>query len=470
MALVGLETPRLSTPPVRRLTRRSTLGYEFIEFCETFLGLELLPWQHWWALRALEVDSNGGFVRRVVVTLVARQCGKTTLLKALALWMLYLGRARLVLGAAQSLDIARESWAGAVELAEADPELRAEIDNVRRANGEQCLTLTNGSRYRITAATRSAGRGLSVDLLILDELREHRDWLAWGALSKTTMARPNSLIVAISNAGDDESAVLNQLRDTALAGTDDTIAIYEWSALDGCDLDDPQAWRQAIPGLGYTISEGAVRSALATDPPGVFRTELLCQRVTALDGAVDTAAWRDCSDPAATMDAVRGRVTACLDVAPDGRHVTLVAAALRDDDRVQVEVVAAWDSTAAARKELPALVERVNPRVLGWFPGGPAAALAADLRDLKTRTEPLKGDVPAICQSFADAVTSRRIRHNADPLLISQVSGTSKLVSGDGWRYSRKGGHCDAVYAAAGASWLARTAPSVGRPRVVIAS
>lgn len=180
--LAGLERPRLHTPPVRKLTRRTTLGYEFIEFAETFLGLDLLPWQRWWAVRALEVDSNGLFVRRTVLTLVSRQQGKTTLLKAISLWMMYMGRARLILGAAQSLDIARESWAGAVELAQDDPELAAEIDAVRRANGEQELRLVNGARYKITAASRSAGRGLSVDLLILDELREHRDWAAWGAL------------------------------------------------------------------------------------------------------------------------------------------------------------------------------------------------------------------------------------------------------------------------------------------------
>jgi len=468
--LVGRETPRLATAPIRKLTPHTTLGYEAADFIETFLGLELLPWQRWWLLNALEVDSNGDFVRRTIVTLVSRQCGKTTLLKALSLWMLYMGRARLVLGSAQSLDIARESWQGAVELAEGDPELAAEIDSVRRANGEQTLSLTNGARYKITAATRSAGRGLSVDLLILDEVREHRDWSAWSALSKTTMARPNALTIVISNAGDDESVVLNALRDTALAGTDPSIAIYEWSGPDGCAIDDPDAWQQAIPGLGHTITEGAVRSALASDPPAVFRTEMLCQRVASLDSAIDLSAWRDCADAEATMESARARVKCALDVAPNG-HTSLLAGALTDDDRVQVEVVAAWDSPAAARKELRDLLERVNPQILGWLPNGPAAALAADLRGLKIRTEEIKSDVPAVCQSFAEAVQARRIRHTGDPLLTAQVSGTSKLVSGDGWRFSRKtGGSCDSVYAAAAVVWLVRTAPSVGRPRIVMAS
>ena len=47
--------------------------------------------------------------------------------------------------------------------------------------------------------------------------------------------------VAISNAGDDQSALLNQLRQRALASVDDpntTLAIFEWSAEDGCAVDD----------------------------------------------------------------------------------------------------------------------------------------------------------------------------------------------------------------------------------------
>lgn len=470
-ALVGRREPRIFTPAARRLTRRTTLGYEAAEFVEDILGMTLLPWQRWWLLHALELRPGGGFRYRTVVTLVARQSGKTTLIKALALWMLYLGRARLVLGVAQSLDIAREAWAGAVELAEGDPDLRAEIESVRKANGEQCLTLTSGARYRIAAASRPAGRGLSVDLLVLDELREHRGWDAWAALSKTTIARADALTVAISNAGDDESVVLNHLREAALSGADGSIGLFEWSAEDGCALDDPRAWAQANPGLGHTVTEQAIRSALATDPPGTFRTEVLCQRVEALDSAVPVDGWRACTDPAASLDGLRDRVAVCLDVSPDLAHATLAAAAVAADGRVLVEVVAAWDSTAALSADLPGWLDRVRPRAVGWFPGGPAASLAPVLRGVKGGQELKAAEVPAICQGLAEAVTSRRLIHAGDPLLTAQATGASRLYSGDGWRFTRRGvGHCDAAYAAAGAVHLARTLPpSLGRPRILVA-
>lgn len=497
--LLGRREPRLFTEPARRLTRKSTLGYEAAEFASEVLGVELLPWQRWWLLHALEVDEQGDFRFRVVLTLVARQNGKTTLLKILALWAMYTGRARLVLGAAQSLDIARESWQGAVDIAQEDPELDAEVESVRLVNGQQEFRLHNGARYRIAATTRKAGRGLSVDLLILDELREHRSWEAWGALSKTTQARPNALIVPLSNAGDDESVVLNQLREVALAGSDPSIALFEWSAPDGCELDDRAAWAQANPALGHRngISEQAVASSMSTDPPATFRTEVLCQRVDALDSAVDLGAWRAAQDAQSSLEAFRDQVVLCVDVGFEGpaetavgTHVTVVAAAV-DGARAVVDVQAAWATTAQARDELPALIEKIRPRAVAWYPSGPAAELAPVLRPAEPKPitdgvrQPRKlivrrrgpeyveikgGMVTEACMGFAGMVKARQVTHSGDPLLSAHLAGAMRLPQGDGWRFARRGaGHVDAAYAAAGAVYAALTVPiEKARPRPMV--
>lgn len=469
--VLGATVPRLWTRPLVdgpsgpcgcgcALTPETSLGFRFERFVVDVVGLELLPYQRWLGIHMLELRPDGRFRFSRVLVLISRQNGKTFYLKLLSLFMLFMGHAQLVLGAAQSLDIAREAWQGAVDLATEVDDLAAEVENVRYANGEQCLTLVNGARYRITAATRSAGRGLSVDLLILDELREHRSWDAWSALSKTTTARPNALIVGISNAGDDQSVVLNSLRSAAIAETDPSLGLFEYSAPDGCELDDIAAIAQANPGLGRTVSMSAILSAMATDPAAVFRTETLCQRVDALDAAVDLASWKAGADPAGSLRDVRSRVAACVDVAPDGAHVTLAGAAVLDDGRVRVEVLAAWSSTAQARRELPDLLRRIGPAAVGWFPSGPAAALGADLRPLGA-VEVKGTDVTEACQEFADLVMARNLRHSDDPLLNAHVAGTSKLRTGDGWRFSRKGvGHVDAAYAAAGAVHIARTLPA----------
>lgn len=477
--LLGSTTPRLFTRPLVdgppgpcgcgcALTPSTSLGFAFERFVVEVVGASLMPWQRWLGIHLLELVPDGSFRFRRVVILIARQNGKTHFVKLLSLFFLFMGHAKLVLGAAQSLDIAKESWQGAVELAQEVDDLAAEVETVRYANGEQCLTLINGARYRITAATRGAGRGLSVDLLILDELREHRDWGPWSALSKTCTARPNSLIATISNAGDDQSVVLNSLRAAGLAGGDDSLGVFEWSAPDGCDLDDPAGWVAANPALGHPngVSEASLRSALATDPAPVFRTESLCVRVDALDAAVDLAAWKAGADPSGTLASLRDRLAVVVDVAPDGQHVTVCGAATVDETRVRVEVLAAWDSVAQARRELAGLLGKVRPRIVGWFPSGPAAQLGVTLRGLEAVE--LKGtDVAEACQEFAALVAAGSVLHPSDPLLDAHVAGTAKLHSGDGWRFSRRGGgHVDAVYACAGAVRLARTLPPPSKPRV----
>lgn len=467
MTLTGSTEPRLWTPPLRRLTRQTTDGFAVVDFA-TSIGVTLMPWQRWVLIHGLErrpQAQGAGYRLRTVLVLVSRQCGKTTISQVLALWRMAQERA-LVLGTSTNLETARESWMAAVDLAE--DQLADDIASVKRGALDTSLRLRNGSRYVVRAANRRGGRGLAVDLGIADELREHQTWDGWGAMSATTTARPDPQIWCFSNAGDDGSVVLNHLRETALAGGDDALGLFEWSAPDGCDLDDRDAWVAANPALGHTISEATLVSKLASNPPAVYRTEHLTQRVSSMDSAVDMRAWEATAD-VGTLDGLRDRVACCLDVSLDLQHVTLVAAAVTGDGRIRVEVVDSWDSVAAARRDLPELLEQVNPRAFGWFPQGPGAALATDLRGVKGAAEIKAGDVSTACLGLAEQVEARRILHVHDPLLAAQLDGTARVWLGDGWRFSRKGvGHSDAVYALAGAVHLARTLPPPRSPLVVL--
>lgn len=468
MSVVGSATPRVGTEPLRELTPATSLGFDLCDFAAE-AGVVLLPWQREAAIRALELLPDGSYRFRTVLILVGRQCGKTTLLKVWALWRLLRDDARLVLGAAQKLDMAQEAWQGSVDLIQESPWFGS-VDKVRYANGENCLTLNGGARYRIVSTTRGGGRGLSVDLLILDEMREQRTWEAWSALSKTLMARPRGQAVCISNAGDDESVVLNSFRDAALAGRDDTLCLLEWSAPEGCDMDDREAWAMALPALGHgLLTEAAVASALATDPPAVFRTEMLCQHVTTMNAAISHTGWQAGADPNGSVAAHKDRLYAGLDVSEDGNHVALVVAALVGDDVVRVEPVASWASTLDARRELPALLEVLRPVGLAWYPTGPANALAAVLRPLRGNVELTGTQVPGACMGFADLVAGGQVLHNADALLDGQVGTAGKAPQGDGFRFTRRGnGNCDALYAAAAAVHLARNAKPP-RARVFVA-
>ena len=59
MTLVGSEEPRIFTPPLRELTPETSLGFSVVEFAEEVLEIQLLPWQRWFLIHALELREAG---------------------------------------------------------------------------------------------------------------------------------------------------------------------------------------------------------------------------------------------------------------------------------------------------------------------------------------------------------------------------------------------------------------------------
>lgn len=482
--VLGSTYPRLFTRPLVQgapgeckcgcaLTRATSFGFDVDDFARDILGRPLDPWQRWLIIHAGELLTDGRPRFRQVLVLVARQNGKTELCVVLALFWMYVERVRLVLGTSTNLDYARESWDKAVTLAETVPDLAAEVpkDGVRRANGEQALSTKWGGRYKIAASNRKGGRSLTIDRLIMDELREHHDWEAYNAAEPATHAVDDAQIFMITNQGDDKSVVLNSLRDQALEGMDPRLGIFEWSSPDGMAATDVEALAMANPSLGRRISlDSIMGTAMRAQAAGgeqltAFLTEVHCRRVALLNPAVDMEKWGECKGDA-SLDAFRDKVAMCLDVSLDELHATLYAAAV-DGKRVRVDAVKAWDGQTAVRdmvSDLPGLIAEAQPRVLGWFPYGPAAAAAAALVERQgwppqgVTLDPMRADVAAVCMGFAEQVRSLQLVHGDDPLLNAHVAAAEKLYHGDGWRFTRKGaGQVDAAYAAAGAVHLART-------------
>lgn len=467
--LVGVVEPRLYTPPLRPLNRRTSRGFEAIDFNRK-AGTPFLPWQEWLSVHALELTPDGRYRFRIVLVLVARQNGKSTWKRGVTAYRMFLDDARLVVGIAQELSTAQDQWQQTLDTIEADPDLAAELDVVRKVNGQHSFRLHSGARYLIKASNRRAARGLArVAEVNFDELREQQRWDTWSAVSKTTTANPFGMLVAMSNAGDASSVVLNQLRDAALAGLDPSVGIFEFSAPDGCELDDPQAWREANPSLGYTISEDAIRTSLTTDPPAIFRTEVLCQRVDSIEDVVDAAAWKATADARGKLsDYDADRLAVCYEVAEDGNHATLVGATLMRDGRVRTAVIRAWKSAAAARAALPGILDKLEPGLIAWFPSGPTNAHATLFAGRENVLELTGRKQQAACQGLVDVVRARRLVHPGDPLQTAHVAGVRKILNTDGgFRFERLGGgHTDAAYATAGAVHAALVMPEPVRSNI----
>lgn len=393
----GCTEPRIFTPPLRELTVETSLGYAAIEYANTVLGKKLYPWQEWALIHALEIvgnlESDWKFRFRTILFLISRQNGKTVLSEVIASFFLNVLCVPSVFGTSLSLDKAEEVWEAVISDQETVPALVGDIDRVSRTNGNKRLILTGGRQYKVGAPTRRAGRGDSNDLVMLDEVREHRDWECWSAAAASTNAKPNGLIICFSNAGDPDSIVLRQLRNQAISAMEgtgsadfggdvdaSTLGLFEWSAEDGAATDDLEQLAQANPALGYGyLTERALMSNRQTFPESKFRSECMCQQVeTILPNPFPDGAWEGGLDMGSSI-APESELFFGLDLSQDRRWASVAVCGMREDGHYHIELVARRVGTAWVEDWFRARAMK-NPMNLAFQSrGAPVSGLAEQI-------------------------------------------------------------------------------------------
>ena len=356
--MMGKEVPRLWTRPLRKLTKNTSLGFAAIEYANDILGMTLYPWQEWALKHSLEIvgdlEKPGWRFRfRTVFFMVSRQNGKTELSKVIASFFLNVLGVEAVFGTSLSMEKAEEVWEAVIREQETHPALAEEIQNIARRNGGKKLVLTGLRTYKVGAPTRRAGRGDSNDLVMLDEVRELRDWETWSAAVASTNAKPNGMTVCFSNAGDPDSIVLRQLRSQAIEkiegtkandfGGDvdaDSLGLFEWSAPDKAETDDMEALAQANPALGYgKLTERALMANRETFPEAKFRSECMCQQVeTILPEPFPEGAWLGGQDPESFIRE-DSELFWGIEMSSDRKYTVIAVCGLREDGNYHVEIV-----------------------------------------------------------------------------------------------------------------------------------
>ncbi len=452
---MGYTEPRIFTPPLRELTPETSLGFAAIDYAKEVLGETLYPWQEWALIHGLEIVGELGtgwrFRFRTVLYLISRQNGKTKLSKVIASFFLNVLYIDSVFGTSLSLDKAEEVWEAVVNDQESIPALRGDIDRVSRTNGNKRLILTGLRQYKVGAPTRRAGRGDSNDLVMLDELREHRDWETWSAAAASTNAKPNGLIVCFSNAGDPDSIVLRQLRSEAIAkieGTEavdfggnvdeDTLGLFEWSAPDGAETDDIEALAQANPALGYGfVTERALMANRQTFPENKFRSECMCQQVeTILPQPFPDGAW-DAGVDVASFIAGESELFYGIDLSADRRFTSIGVCGLREDGNWHVEIAARRVGTEWAVEWFRTRQMRGKMKLAFQGRGAPVSGLAEQICTLPN-VERMAVEGPELSAGWArfwDAVAAcdperggTRVYHLPQPVL-DQPAKTAQIRS-----------------------------------------
>ena len=225
------------------------------------------------------LKSTGYRRFRETLFLVGRKNGKSTLLAALALYMLvadYEGAAEIY-SVATKKDQARKTLTEAVNMVKQSPELRAIIKKRRN----DVYFPATASTFEALASDSNTLDGLNSHAVIIDELHAIRDRNLYEVMKQSTSSRRQPLVIMITTSGTVRESVFDNLYGLACdiadgKVTEDTFlpVLYELDAR--AEWTDPQAWIKANPGLG-TIKQYATLAAFVErakknpeDLPGVL--------------------------------------------------------------------------------------------------------------------------------------------------------------------------------------------------------
>jgi phage terminase large subunit-like protein len=439
LALIGSGTPRIHSA----LNDLPSRGLEVVDFA-TSIGIELMPWQKFVFEHAMKVKPDGRWKSPVVTIVAARQNGKSTIMEMSILARMFLWNEPLQLGSAHVLTTSLETFRHIVNIIESNESLAKQVQKIRWAHGSEEIQLKSGARYVVKAANAAARGFAKPETVYMDETRQLKDTEAWSAMRYTMMAAKNPQLWTFSNAGDQHSLILNQLRDRGMAsaaGSDDDIAYFEWSAYSD-KITDEKNWVASNPALGHTIHRDNIRAVL-NDPLDVVKTEVLCVPVATMSAAIPAHEWSECGSPELDLDPEKVTYLG-LDCSPDRRSAALVAGQTLDGENFFVKLLHTWhnpvslDDKAIANdvanycREWPVEVVAYSKRT--------SSAVAARLVPAGIPIADIDGNLYGqACDELLGAITSKRLRHKNQPELTKQVLSAAKLPFGDGgWTIGRK--------------------------------
>ncbi len=435
VGLIGSTEPRIHTP----LLKCATKSAEVAQLAEQ-INMPLIPWQRWVLDDLLSIDENGMFIKKTGLILVSRQNGKTHLARMLILSHLFLWNTKNVLGMSSNRNMALDTFRNVAYTIEDNPFLKDQVRQIRLANGQESITLKNGARYEIAAATRDAPRGKSAGFLYLDELREWSEESFTAALP-VTRAVPGSMTLMTSNAGDGFSTVLNDLRERSLSYPPKTLGYYEWSAPQHCKINDRKAWVMANPALGHLITEETLEESVSTNSIEATRTEMLCQWVDSTVSPWAYGSIEACSD--STLEIPVGPQTImAFDIAPTRRSGALVMGQLKDG-KIAVGLAQLWYSDIAIDEmkmasDINEWARKYHPHLI-LFDKYATQTVATKLEQSGWKLEDCSGQrFYQACSDLANALAQGTMVHSGQTDLVQHLNNCAAKTSDFGFRIIRR--------------------------------
>ncbi len=452
----------------------------FLLIWKVAYGFELAPFQRWLLRAILETYPPGhkraGQLRyRQVVISVARQNGKSDIAAILSIWGLLRRVTGNTIGIASNVDQANIVYLRCRNAVMRNPVLEARFTRTTATRG---LETKDGSTYAVKAAKSDALQGFPVGTGIVDELHIVLAAL-WADMVNGTGARPNTLVVGISTAGDDSSLLLIDLYakgEAAVQGDPklSRFGFFLWESPDArVPDDDAELLELLIPANPMLASELVDAEDFVADVRATVGGDVAVIRYRLNRFVTGTAAsfletyamWERCARDGQPYPAEQP--VFFLDVAPTGALASIHAATLDGADIMHVELVASFvdPSTGDLVDALEAL--RVHsPRSFGV--GSDQKAIVAELKRRGMPYEVVSGAEWATAANTAyQRIKGRTLIHESNALMAQQIPRAMRKSSGDTYRLSRvvSGVPIDAVLSMVGAVYvaeIARSGASVG--------
>lgn len=460
----GSRQPRVRSVPAYA----SSAGSEAVELAAS-AGLVLDGWQQDVLTAALGERPDGRWSASQVGLIVPRQNGKGSILEARELFGLVVGKEELILHSAHLFPTSLEAYRRIRRLFEETPDLKRLVKKFNDGNDNRGIEMRNGCRLKFVARSKGGGRGMSGDVVILDEaFALTEDQLE--ALMPTMSARPNPQIWYTSSPPLDAvtGAPLFNLKARAEAGAPG-LAWFDWSTEPGADIDDEAVWAAANPAYGIRISRDFVekeRQALTAE--GFSRERLGMWPETVGTAVISSEMWAGLADRDAERPA---DVAFAVDVTPMRDHAAIAMAGIRPDGALQLSVVDHRPGTDWIPERLATLNERWDPVCIALDGKGPASSILLDLREAGLTVSddlqrPQRGDLVLLGASdastawgmFVDAAKQGRTRHSDEPALNLALAGAKTRPLGDGSAWARRGNtDISPLVAATMAHWAYQT-------------
>ncbi len=462
--VVGNPRPRLGPPVPARS------AHQVIVDRAKAIGQPLRPWQVTATRYITALAPNIGWLYREVATLAARRNGKTTIMRPLIIERLMEGRR--IVHAAQDLKLPREMHEEvATIIDEQYREFLPSKRGVKYGVGQESIKLTTGGQYRIVSNSRSGARGMSNDLVLVDEVLElvNMDFVA--AARPTTLTSPWGQVVYFSNAGTPASVVLQWLK--GRAENDPRLAYLEWSAEPSLASDDMKGWLQANPSIGHdpVLLEnlgGEYRGHVAGGSLDIWEREHLCRQTISMHESIVSSEQWAMQEFVTETAPVRPIMGIKMDIS--GERASAVLAWQEEDGRVGVEVVADVEDYPIKTGELgPALQKIATQKRVSGIAFDPYTD--TDLAQHLRRAKALTGrDYANATEKFVRLVSGRQLKvHDEGAILAADVAATiPRSMSGGAYVAIKASPEMTntAAEAAIRAVWLASAPRPTGIARI----